>query len=69
MKKFLKRVGTLAGLSVLAVLLVVVLMPWMDRWGATDEEVAASFTGDELVPFPMLLYNRVVSVNATPEEI
>ena len=69
MKKFLKRVGTLAGLSVLAVLLVVVLMPWMDHWGATDEEVAASFTGDELVPFPMLLYNRVVTVNATPEEI
>jgi hypothetical protein len=69
MKKFLKRVGTLAGLAIVSVLLVVVLMPWMDSWGTTDEEVAASFTGDELVPFPALLYNRAVTVNATPEEI
>jgi hypothetical protein len=69
MKKFLKMVGILAGLAVLAVIVTIALMPWMDRWGATDEEIAASFTGDELVPSPALLYNRAVTVHAAPEEI
>ncbi len=48
MKRFFKLIGTLAGLAVLAVLVIVVLMPWMDRWGATEAEIAASFSGDEL---------------------
>jgi hypothetical protein len=69
MKKFLKFTGMLAGLAILFVLVILALMPWMDRWGATDEEIAASLTGDELVPAPNLLYNRVVTVNAAPEEI
>jgi hypothetical protein len=69
MKKFLKMVGILAGLAVLAVIVTIALMPSMDRWGAIDGEITASFTGDELVPSPALLYNRAVTVNATPEEI
>lgn len=69
MKKFLKIGGTLVGLAILVVLMIVALMPWMDRWGATDVEIDASFTGDELVPSPALLYNRAVTVNAAPEEI
>jgi len=69
MKKFLKLVGILAGLTVLAVIVIVALMPWMDRWGATEAEIAASFPGDELIPLPAISYNRAVTVNATPEEI
>jgi len=69
MKKFLKRIGILAGLAVLAVVIIIALMPLMDRWGATDAEIAASFPGDELVPSPAISYNRAVTVNATPEEI
>ena len=69
MKKFFTWIGILASLAVLAVLVIVALMPWMDRWGATDEEIAASFMGDELVPSPALLYNRAVTVNAAPEEV
>ena len=49
MKKFLKVIGILASLVVLAVIVVTLLTPWMDRWGATDEEIAASFPGDEPV--------------------
>ena len=69
MKKFLKLLGTFAGLAVLAVLVIIGLMPWMDRWGATEAEINASFPGDELVPSPRYIYNRMVTVNAAPEEI
>jgi hypothetical protein len=41
----------------------------MDRYGATDEEIAASYSGDELVPTPRISYTRAVSINAAPEEI
>jgi hypothetical protein len=69
MKKFFKIVGILAGLAVLAVIVIVALMPWMDRWGATSDEINATFPGDELVPAPRYVYSRVVTVNAAPEEI
>ena len=69
MKRFFKIVGILAGLGILAVLLMFALLPWMDRYGATDEEIAASFAGDELVPTPRIFYTRAISINASPEEI
>jgi hypothetical protein len=69
MKKFLKTIGILAGIGILAVIVMFALLPWMDSWGATDDEIAASFSGDELVPSPRLLYTRAVTVNATPEQI
>ena len=40
MKRFLKIIVVLAGLAALAVILTAALTPWMDRWGATDDEVA-----------------------------
>ena len=69
MKKFFKFIGILAGLAVIAVIVTIALIPWMDRWGATDDEVAASFSGDELVLTPRIVYTRAVTVNASPEEI
>lgn len=69
MKKFLKLIGILAGLGILAIIIMIALLPWMDSWGATDDEIAASFSGDELVPSPRLLYTRGVSIHATPEQI
>jgi hypothetical protein len=69
MQRFFKLAGMLAGLAVLAVLIIVALMPWMDRWGATQDEMAASFPGDELVLASHVVYNRAVTVNATPAEI
>lgn len=69
MKKILKTMGVLVGLAILAALMIVALMPWMDRWGATSEEISASFPGDELVPSPRYVYSRVISVNAAPEDI
>jgi hypothetical protein len=69
MKKFIKTIGILAGLGVLTLLILFALLPWMDRWGVTNDEISASFPGDELVPSPRLLYNRAVTIDASPEQI
>ncbi|MCL4268755.1 MAG: hypothetical protein KJZ72_04390 [Anaerolineales bacterium] len=69
MKKFFKTIGALAGLGVLAIVLIFALLPWMDRYGAMDEEINASYPGDELVPNPRITYTRAISIAATPEEI
>lgn len=69
MKKWLKLIGILAGLVVLAVLVVIALTPWMDRWGATDAEIAATYPGDELLPEPASFVNRAITINAPAEAI
>jgi len=69
MRNLLKVTGILLGLAVLAGIVTAALMPWMDRWGATDVELAASLPGDELVPLPRYSYNRAVTVHAAPEQI
>jgi hypothetical protein len=69
MKKFLKFLGILAGIILLAVIAAILLTPWMDRWGATDAEINATYLGDELVPNPSSLVNRVVTIQASPEQI
>lgn len=69
MKKLLKLLGIVAGLIVLVVLIVVALTPWMDRWGATDAELAAIYPGDELLPEPASFVNRAITINAPPSAI
>lgn len=43
--------------------------PWHSRWGATDEEVAASMPGDELIKQPTFNVTRAATVRARPREI
>lgn len=69
MKRVLKLLAVLIGVLVLMVLAVFMLKPWMDRWGATDSEIAATYLGDELVPHPVEVVNRAITINATPEQI
>jgi hypothetical protein len=69
MKRFFKLIGILAGLAVIAILVIIALMPWMDRWGATENEITASFPGDELVPSPRITYTRAISITAPPQVI
>lgn len=59
----------LVGLVAAIVIACALLAPWMDRWGASDEEIAAIYPGDELVPEPASFNNRVVTVKASPEQI
>jgi len=69
MKKFLKLVGVITVLIVLVVIATIALIPWMDRWGATDEEITATYLGDELVPEPASFVNRAITIHASPEYI
>jgi hypothetical protein len=69
MKLILKIISIFFAAIVIGVIAVVLLMPWMDRWGASAEEISASLPGDELVPSPRISYTRAVSIDATSSEI
>lgn len=40
-----------------------------NRHGATDDELAMSMPGDELVPRPKLGYTRAITIDAAPTEV
>jgi hypothetical protein len=65
----MKILIVLIGLGVLAVAVIALLTPWMDRWGATNEEIAGTYPGDELLAVPASFVNRAVTIHATPEKI
>jgi hypothetical protein len=69
MKRVLKIVIVVAGLVLVFVAAVTWLTPWMDRWGASEAEIQASFYGDELVPEPHGIVNRAITIHASPEQI
>lgn len=69
MKKFLKITGTILVITLLFVITIALLTPWMDRWGATDEEIAMTLPGDELVFEPASFVNRAITIQASPEQI
>jgi hypothetical protein len=48
---------------------VSVIRPWQLHWGATDEELARSMAGDDIVKKPVFDATRAVTVNARPEDI
>ncbi|HEY8717807.1 hypothetical protein [Pengzhenrongella sp.] len=43
--------------------------PWQLTWGATPEEVARPFAGDELIPAPTFNATRAITISAPPERI
>ena len=45
------------------------IRPWQLRWGATDEEVARTMPGDDVVKHPTFDATRAVTIQARPEEI
>lgn len=55
--------------AVVAVINRLLLRPWHERWGATDEEVEAGLPGDELVADPALQITRAVTIDAPPEQV
>jgi hypothetical protein len=69
MKLFLKIIGIFFAAVVISVVAIVLLMPLMDRWGASPQEISASLPGDELVPSPNIGYTRGISIEASPEQI
>ena len=69
MKKFLTVTGVLVAVGIIGILLITLSMPWMDRWGASEDETDASLLGDELVPSPRITYTRAIPIDSAPEEI
>ncbi len=74
MKRLVTRLAVLAaGLAVLAVIAGAIYYlggrAWMDRWGATGAEIGATLPGDELVPHPLDVTNRAVTIRAAPDKI
>lgn len=68
--KTLRRILTgLLGLLLLLIFVVWLLTPRLDRWGATDAELAATYPGDELLPQPKSFVNRAVTIRARPDQI
>lgn len=46
-----------------------VLRPWMNRWGATEEEARRTLPGDEELPRGAWQATRAVTVGAPPEAV
>jgi hypothetical protein len=60
----------LAGSACVAgVVYAVVLRPRMVRWGASDDEVARSFPGEELVPDGTRAATMAITIEAPPSEV
>lgn len=68
-KKILIFFSALVLLLGLVAGLATILRPWMDRWGATESEVAARLPGDEFVSDPYASSTRAVTIAAAPETI
>ena len=45
------------------------VLPWMNTWGATAEEIRATLPGDELVANPVSQTTQAVTIHATPAQI
>ncbi|MFF0769091.1 hypothetical protein ACFYUK_09360 [Nonomuraea wenchangensis] len=48
---------------------LLLVRPWLLRWGATREEARAALPGDELVPHPHVVATRAVTIEAPPEAV
>jgi hypothetical protein len=63
--------GLLAGMLGAAAVLAadrLVVQPWQHRWGATDEEVAATLPGDGVIP-DAASTTRAITIAAPPEAV
>ncbi len=69
MKTLLIVIAVLVGILAITVIAVILLTPWMDRWGAVDDEITATLSGDELLTEPAQVVNRAITIRATPEQI
>lgn len=65
----LRRSLLLAGSLGIAVVYLRKLRPWQLTWGATPDEVAATWASDDLVPAPTFNATRAITIHARPESI
>ncbi len=48
---------------------ILVFLPWQHRWGATDEEVHRTLSGDDQIPHPDTQWTRAITVQAKAADI
>jgi hypothetical protein len=48
---------------------VAIVRPRIMRWGASDDEIARPMLGDDQVERPIVVTNRAVSIDASPEDV
>lgn len=65
--RYLWPLGALG--AILAVLYPAMIRPWMLRWGATDEERGKALPGDDLVPHPLTMSTRAITVHAPVQAV
>jgi hypothetical protein len=47
----------------------VILPAWIHTWGATAEEVARAYPGDELLSNPAIQWTHGMTIEASPEQV
>jgi hypothetical protein len=55
--------------TILLVLYVVAIHPWLMSWGASEAEQAMGLPGDELAPSPATYFTRAITINSPPEQV
>lgn len=58
-----------AGLVVLLVVYIAAVRPWLLHWGATPGEVCRSLPSDDIVPRPLSVSTRAITINAPAAEV
>ena len=58
-----------AAIAVVGAAYFLVFRPWHLRWGATNEEVAASLPGDAICPEAAGQVTHAITINAPPEKV
>jgi len=56
-------------IAVFVILYLVFLLPWMNRWGATDNEATISLPGDEAASGAAITSTRAVTINTPTTEV
>ena len=67
MARFIRNLGFLAG--VLSAVYLFVVRPWIQRWGASDDEVNRVWPGDDLIPDPRYETTHAVTINAPADAV
>jgi hypothetical protein len=66
-KHFMRRLAALFAATTGSYLLVV--RPWMRRWGATDAEFTQSLPGDDVIAHPNYAITHAVTISAPPAAV
>jgi hypothetical protein len=68
----MRTLRLLAGIAVLAVALTALfaaVIPAINRWGATDAEIARALPGDDRLPHPNVAWTNAIDIGAPPAQV